>query len=88
MSLNRCRNLLYIWSGSFNLKTKSESSPLGREDPIKHSALPVVWTGCQHKHVLDYVEWEAIVRQRAQELSLQESCPFLLQNPLASQVSL
>lgn len=72
-----CVYILYTWS-----------SPLRRKDSIKHSVLPVLGAGRQHKHVLDYVEGEAIIRQRAQELSLQEGRPFLLQDSLTSHVTL
>ncbi len=77
---------LVWWCG--NQKSGSWSSPLRREDSVKHGVLPVLGAGRQHEHVLDYVEGEAIIRQRAQELSLQEGRPFLLQHPLASHVTL
>lgn len=67
---------------------RSGASPLRREDSIKYGVLPVVRAGRQHEHVLDYVEGEAVVGQRTQELGLQEGRPFLLQNPLSSQVPL
>ena len=63
-------------------------SPLGGEDPVEHGVLPAVAHGLQDEHVLDDVEGEAVVGQRAQQLGLQEGGPLLLQDPLSSFVAL
>jgi len=63
-------------------------SPLGGEDPVEDGVLPAVSHGLQDEHVLDDVEGEAVVGQRAQELGLQEGGPLLLQHALASLVAL
>ena len=62
--------------------------PLGGEDAIEDGALPAVSHGLQDKHVLDDVEGEAVVREGAEELGLQEGRPFLLQHALAASITL
>ena len=59
-----------------------------REDSIEDRVPPVFRVRRQHKHVLDDVEGEAVVRQGAQQLGLEEGGPLLLQDPLASFVTL
>lgn len=68
--------------------TSRHFSPLGREDAVEDGALPAVPDGLEDKHVLDDVEGEAVVRQRAQQLRFQEGGPFLLQHALASFIAL
>ena len=63
-------------------------SPLGGEDPVEHGVLPAVAHGLQDEHVLDDVEGEAVVGQRAEQLGLQEGGPLLLEHPLTPLVPL
>ena len=74
-------NVFLIWSSPPCL-------PLGGEDPIEHGVLPAVSGGLQDKHVLDDVEGKAVVWERAQQLSLQEGGPLLLQHTLSSLIAL
>lgn len=63
-------------------------SPLGGKDPIEEGLAPILRVGVQGEDILEHVKGKAVVGPGAQELSLEEGGPALLQHPLSTLIAL